>query len=217
MTSGKPECWPTNTALMAHLSSCLSLITYHLSPVTLIANGKSEMSFTLYGNLTEQPPKKAGRPALLLLCLLTTFVTSSHTLAQEAPTAALLEVEPFSKSVVRSAQGSESTTDPQEILRSVRYIYVRSLSEFVASEDIEHKLRRHPDFKRYGLLITRMEADADLILEVRRSVLTKFVFTAIGSRTLLVAASGKLSSLGGTVDGKVAKLFMKQLVTARSR
>ncbi len=175
------------------------------------------MSFKLYENLTEQWPQKPGRPALLLLCLLTTFVTSSHTLAQEPPTARLLELQPFSKSVARSAQGAESATDPKEILRSVRYIYVRSLSDLVTSEDIENKLRRHPDFQRYGLLITRMEADADLVLEVRRSVLTKFVFTAIGPRSLLVAASGKLSSLGGTVDGKVAKLFMKQLVTARSK
>jgi hypothetical protein len=50
--------------------------------------------------------------------------------------------------------------------------------------------------------------DADLILEVRRGVLTKFVFTAIEPETLILVASGKLSSLGGTVDGKVADLFM---------
>ena len=205
-------CWPAKRSLMAHLNTCLSLVT-----VTLTARGTSEMSYKPNCNLTEQRPKKASRPALLLLCLLTTLVTSSHTLAQQAPTAPLLEVEPFRESVAGSDQRAESASDPKEILRSVRYIYVRSLSEFVRSEDIENKLRRHPDFQRYGMLITRMEADADLILEVRRSVLTKFVFTAIGPRTLIVAASGKLSSLGGTVDGKVAKLFMKQLVTARGK
>jgi hypothetical protein len=92
---------------------------------------------------------------------------------------------------------------------------VRSHSTLVTTEDIENKLRRHPDFQRLGLVVTRQEMDADLILEVRRSVLTKFVFTAIVPETLILVASGKLSSLGGTVDGKVASLFMKQLVAAR--
>jgi hypothetical protein len=92
---------------------------------------------------------------------------------------------------------------------------VRSLSALVTAEDIENKLRKHPDFRRLGLVITRQEMDADLILEVRRSVLTKFVFTAIEPEMLILVASGKLSSLGGTVDGKVANLFMKQIVAAR--
>jgi hypothetical protein len=102
-----------------------------------------------------------------------------------------------------------------ETLRTARVIYVRSISVFVTTEDIENKLRRNRDFQRFGMVITRQEADADLILEVRRSVLTKFVFTAIDPGTLVVVASGKLSSLGGTVDGKVAKLFMKQVTSAR--
>jgi len=104
---------------------------------------------------------------------------------------------------------------PAATLRLAQLVYVRSVSLLVTSEDIENKLRKHPDFQRYGMLITRQEADADLILEVRRGVLTKFVFTAIDPRTLVVVASGKLSSLGGTVDGKVARLFMKQVVAAR--
>jgi len=85
----------------------------------------------------------------------------------------------------------------------------------VTTEDIENKLRKHPDFQRLGLIVTRQEMDADLILEMRRSVLTKFVFTAIEPKTLILVASGKISSLGGTVDGKVASLFMKQLVATR--
>jgi hypothetical protein len=135
--------------------------------------------------------------------------------AQDTQDPALLEVQPFSENVTRRARRSESIPNAGDVARSARFIYVNSQSALVTAEDIENKLRKHPDFQRLGLIVTRQQADADLILQVRRSVLTKFVFTAIEPETLVVVASGKLSSLGGTVDGKVAKLFMKQLVAAR--
>jgi hypothetical protein len=42
-----------------------------------------------------------------------------------------------------------------------------------------------------------------------------YVYTAIDARTSIIVASGKLSSLGGTVAGKVAKRFLKEMVRAR--
>ena len=41
------------------------------------------------------------------------------------------------------------------------------------------------------------------------------VFSVIEPRTQLVIMSGKLSSLGGTVAGKVAKRFLKRLLQAK--
>ena len=67
-----------------------------------------------------------------------------------------------------------------------------------------------------GLVITRDEAAADLILELEHDVFTKYVYTAIDRKTNMVVASGKLSSLGGTVAGKVAKRFLKQVLRARA-
>jgi hypothetical protein len=138
-----------------------------------------------------------------------------HSPAQETQDPALLDVQPFSENTPRRSRRPESIPNVGDVARAVRFIYVDSQSALVTTEDIENKLRKHSDFQRLGLIVTRQQADADLILEVRRSVLTKFVFTAIEPETLIVVASGKLSSLGGTVDGKVAKLFMKQLVAAR--
>ncbi len=135
--------------------------------------------------------------------------------AQETQDPALLEVQPFGENNARRARRVDESASKLGDAARTRFIYVRSHSALVTAEEIENKLRRHPDFQRLGLIVTRQEMDADLILEVRRSVLTKFVFTAIKPETLILVASGKLSSLGGTVDGKVAKLFMKQLVTAR--
>jgi hypothetical protein len=150
-----------------------------------------------------------------LLVSLFILVQPSDSAAQETQDPSLLQVEPFSENTRRRARRAESVKNVGEVARSVRFVYVRSHSALVTAEDIENKLRRHPDFQRLGLIVTRQEMDADLLLEVRRSVLTKFVFTAIEPETLILVASGKLSSLGGTVDGKVASLFIKQLVAAR--
>ena len=67
-----------------------------------------------------------------------------------------------------------------------------------------------------GLVITRDPNVADLILEVHHDRFTKYVYTAVDSRYNIVVASGKLSSLGGTVAGKVAKRFLKEVMKARA-
>ena len=104
-----------------------------------------------------------------------------------------------------------------ELLRSAKVIYVRSTSIAVRPPVIESKLRGRSEFQQLGLLITRDPLEADLVLEVRHYLFTKYVFIAIDRRTNIVVASGKLSSLGGTVAGKVAKRFMKQVIQARSQ
>lgn len=151
--------------------------------------------------------------ALVFLVVLFGALTPAS--AQENRNDTLLPVQPYSESGPRRARLAESVRTPEDVARAVRYVYVRSLSVLVTAEDIENKLRRHPDFQRLGMFVTRQEMDADLVLEVRRSVLTKFVFTAVDPKTLILVASGKLSSLGGTVDDKVAKRFMKQVVALR--
>lgn len=67
-----------------------------------------------------------------------------------------------------------------------------------------------------GLVITRDPDAADLILELHHDVFTKYVYTAVDRKANIVVAGGKLSSLGGTVAGKVAKRFLKQVMKAKS-
>jgi hypothetical protein len=116
--------------------------------------------------------------------------------------------------IVVSAQSS--TPDPVASLRSAKLIYVKSTSILVGTSVIEDKLQKRPEFTQMGLVITRDESAADLILEVDHDVLTKYVYTAVDRRSQIVVASGKLSSLGGTVAGKVAKRFLKQVMQARA-
>ena len=104
-----------------------------------------------------------------------------------------------------------------ESLRNAKVIFVRSHSVLVGQSVIESKLRKRQEFQQFGMIITRDPDAADLILEVKHDILTKYVFTAIDPWTNIVVASGKLSSLGGTVAGKVAKRFMKQVMKARTQ
>jgi hypothetical protein len=77
---------------------------------------------------------------------------------------------------------------------------------------VEDKLLKRPELQQLGFVITREGREADLILELRHDLFTKYVFTVIDARTGLVLASGKLSSVGGTVAGKVAKRFVKEMM-----
>jgi hypothetical protein len=95
-------------------------------------------------------------------------------------------------------------------------IYVKSSSLLVGQSVIEEKLQKRPEFSQLGLVITRDRDAADLVLEVHHDVFTKYVYTAVDARSNIVVAGGKLSSLGGTVAGKVAKRFLKQVIKARA-
>ena len=114
-----------------------------------------------------------------------------------------------------SAQLPSVYNDPASALRTAKMIYVKSTSLFVGVAVIEAKLQKRSEFAQLCLVITRDVNEADLILIVEHDVLTKYTYTAIHKDTDIVVASGKLSSLGGTVAGKVAKRFLKQVVKAR--
>lgn len=97
-----------------------------------------------------------------------------------------------------------------------RRVLVRSTALLVRAAVVEEKLLKRPEFSQLGLAITRDEADADIILELRHDLLTKYVFTIVDTRTQTVLAGGKVSSLGGTVAGKVAKRFVKEMARTRT-
>lgn len=101
----------------------------------------------------------------------------------------------------------------QEVPRKAgRRVFVRSTSLLVRGAVVEDKLLRRPEFLQLGFVITREFSEADLILELRHDLFTMYIFTVVDAKTELVLASGKLSSLGGTVAGKVAKRFVKEMM-----
>jgi hypothetical protein len=118
---------------------------------------------------------------------------------------------------VPAAVGKSSPLPSIESLKNAKTIYVKSSSLLVGTSVVEDKLRKRKEFQALGLMITRNADDADLILHVEHDLFTMYTYTVVDRRSQILVASGKLSSLGGTVAGKVAKRFMKQMVEARVR
>jgi len=110
-----------------------------------------------------------------------------------------------------AAQNAEvNGTNSRARTATSRRVFVRSKSLLVRGAVVEDKLLKRPEFKQLGFSITRDESDADIILELRHDLLTKYVFSVVEVKTQTVIAGGKLSSLGGTVAGKVAKAICKR-------
>lgn len=97
-----------------------------------------------------------------------------------------------------------------------RRVFVRSKSALVRGAVVEEKLLKRSEFKQLGLVITRDVSDADIVLELRHDLLTKYVYSIVDTKTQTVLAGGKVSSLGGTVAGKVAKRFVKEIARIRT-
>jgi hypothetical protein len=64
----------------------------------------------------------------------------------------------------------------------------------------------------------RDKEEADLILEVyRKKWTTRFTITAIDARTGALVSSCQESSIGGDVEPKLAKCFIKQAKAAQAQ
>ncbi len=110
---------------------------------------------------------------------------------------------------------STNPTDPKALLVSARTIYVNSQSAFVKNKAMISALNDHKELREFGLAVTDSASTADLMLSIDRAPFTiEYSFTVIHIRTRIVVASGHVNSLFGTVPGKVANSFAKQLKAA---
>jgi hypothetical protein len=170
-------------------------------------------------------PGKRRRHQWLLLFAITLLLPSARNTFGQQPAPGeskelstksdLGKPEAPAEAIPRTQAIDLGTIDSVAILRSARVIFVRSSSILVKGAVVEDKLQKRAEFQQFGLLITRDASAADLVLELRHDLFTMYVYTAVDPKTQVVVASGKLSSLGGTVAGKVAKRFLQQLAQAR--
>jgi len=108
-------------------------------------------------------------------------------------------------------EGEATLVERPALPHQGRRVFVRSTSLLVRAAVVEDKLLKQPEFHQLGFALTRDPYEADFILELRHDLFTKYVFSVIDTRTQLVVASRKLSSIGGTVGGKVARGFVKEM------
>jgi hypothetical protein len=103
-----------------------------------------------------------------------------------------------------------------EALRAAKTIFVRSQSDFFTREAMERELLKRPEFAQWGMTITRQEESADLIIEVhRKRFSTLFTFSALDPRSGRIVASDTASSIGGTIEPKLAARFINMVKPVR--
>ena len=111
---------------------------------------------------------------------------------------------------------SQARPSPNEVLRSAQTIFIRSKSVYFKPTTLENSLLQQEEFQQWGLVITREESDADLIIEVGRKLFTSsFIYSVLDPRNKRVVASGRVNSIGGTVEGKITSSFLKKMRSVR--
>ncbi len=141
-------------------------------------------------------PSRTRRLSLLLILL-----SSLHTFAANTPLRAQ-----------QDAQKEAARYSPADVLRSAQVIFIRTKSAYFKPAALEQALFDRNEVQTWGLVITREELNADLVIEVDRKLFTNiFVYSVIDPRTQTVLISGKIGSLGGTVEGQIANGFVKRL------
>jgi hypothetical protein len=111
-----------------------------------------------------------------------------------------------------------TAADPATVLRRARFIFVRSGSVFISGREVEDSLRKRKEFRAWGMVITRNEAQADLIIEITRKPLTRrFTFSVLDPRTAEVVTSGKTRSVlfGKKISNKIAEKFANRVKVYR--
>ena len=111
-----------------------------------------------------------------------------------------------------------AAVDPASVLRRARFVFVRSDSAFVSGREVEDSLRKRKEFQAWGMVITRNEAQADLVIEITRKPLTRrFTFSVLDPRTSEVVTSGKTRSVlfGKKISNKIAEKFANRVKVYR--
>ncbi|HEY0100621.1 MAG TPA: hypothetical protein VGB76_16870 [Pyrinomonadaceae bacterium] len=109
-------------------------------------------------------------------------------------------------------------SSPLDVLRSAQTIFIRTKTAYFKPAALEQSLLDRTEVQSWELVFTREEANADLIIEVDRKLFTnKFVYSVIDPRTNTVLISGKIGSLGGTVEDQIANGFVKRLQRFRTQ
>lgn len=109
-------------------------------------------------------------------------------------------------------------SDPATVMRRARFIRVHSDSVFISEQEIEDSLRKRKEFQAWGMIITRNDGEADLIIEVTRKSLTRrFTFAVLDPRTMEVVTSGKTRSVtfGKKISNKIAEKFANRVKVVR--
>ena len=111
-----------------------------------------------------------------------------------------------------SAAQVPAALSKRDLMARDKIFYVCSDTFYVKKEEVEKGLLNREEFDRWGLMVTKNERDADVVLFVRRAPFqNNFPFTVTDRQTGIVIIGGEVNSLLGTVPGKIAGAIVDKL------
>lgn len=134
------------------------------------------------------------RPAALAL-----FALLAATFYAPARAQSPRELRDYSDSdaTARSRRIAPPDSNPTEILRSARTVYVAP-NEHINAEYLEYKLDKLPEFDEWRLSLVKERERADLVIEIKRAALN-YIFSVVDARTSAIALKGKVVAINGLV------------------
>jgi hypothetical protein len=108
-------------------------------------------------------------------------------------------------------------SDPKQILKNARAIYIRSKTSFLTVDTLDRALAQQKDWDKLGITLVQDPRVADLLIEIDRPLFT-YVHTFVISdkKTTIVLGAGKVTAFDGTIaSGGLAKDIVKILSSAR--
>jgi hypothetical protein len=108
-------------------------------------------------------------------------------------------------------------SDPKQILRGARTIYIHSKTSFLTVDTLDRTLALQKDWPKLGLTIVQDPRVADLVIEIDRPLFTYIhTFVIADKRTSIVLGSGKVTAFDGTIASSgLAKDIVKIFSEAR--
>jgi hypothetical protein len=118
---------------------------------------------------------------------------------------------------VPQSSAAIASSDPREILKNAKTIYIHSKTSFLTVDTLDRALLLEKNWGKLGLTIVGDPRVADLLIEVDRPLFT-YVHTFVLSdkRTSIVLGSGKVTAFDGTIaSGGLASNIVKIFSAAR--
>ena len=108
-------------------------------------------------------------------------------------------------------------SDPRQILRNARTIYIHSKTAFLTVDTLDRALEEQKNWNELGLTIVQDPRVADLFIELDRPLFTYIhTFVIVDKKTTIVLGTGKVTAFDGTIaSGGLAKDIVKIFAAAR--
>ncbi len=136
---------------------------------------------------------------------------------------ALLQLPSQAASGSPLSSAAIANTNPNEILKDAKTIYVQSKTSFLTVDTLDRALALQKDWNNLGLTLVQDPRVADLTIEVDRPLFTYVhTFVIVDKRTSIILGSGKVTAFDGTIaSGGLAKdivdIFKKQRLPTASK